>query len=214
MLNLHDTIKKYGGQLFSDQTFNYLYYSHHINLGMKNRVSFNYNLAENGRAKALLVVGDELWSFEVSNQGDPLKELLDNMCAMILTPSHLWEEQNLFATDWFCDLIGVRWTLSTADGEWLYVKLEVFDDIFDADSGNVIFETECGYIEFFNAIIKELDRFIKKVGLLNYKQKWHNQGFPISSFLFLKKMLIERGVWKPNGKASKAFTDELDLLLS
>ncbi len=181
---------------------------------MKNRISFNYDLIANGRAKALLVVDEEQWGFEVSNQGDPLRELLDNMCAMILTPSHLWEEQNQFVTDWFCDLIGVRWTLSTPDAVKLYVRLAVFDDIFDEESGNVIFETECSYLDFYCAIIKELDCFIKKVGLLNYKQKWHNQGFPLSSFLFLKKTLIDKGVWKPNSKASQAFNDEMELLMA
>ena len=187
---------------------------HNLFRMINNHIAFSYNLTDNGRAKAEITIGDNIWLFEVSNQGDPLKELLDNMCTMILTPSHLWDEQNQFAMDWFCEMIGVRWTLATEDANNLYVKLEVFDDIFDEDSGNMIFETECSYINFYNAIVKELDRFIKTVGILNYKQKWHNQGFPISSFLFLKKMLIERGVWTPNAKPSKAFNDEIELLKS
>jgi len=179
-----------------------------------NQIEFNYALVANGRAKALLAIGDYRWSFEVSNQGDPLKELLDNMCSMILTPSHLWDEQNMFAIDWFCDLIGVRWCVSTNDADTLSVRLEVFDDIFDEESGNVVFDVSCSYIVFYNAIISELDKLIKKEGILNYKQKWHNQGFPISSFLFLKKMLIEKGVWRPNLNVSKSFSDELELLLA
>jgi len=143
-----------------------------------------------------------------------LLDLLKGLASMIFEPSHLWDEENMCWIDWYCDQSGIKWVLSTEDGHSLKVKIIRYADIFDESTAKVAIDSQVNFVEFYSLIIRELDGFIKKTGLLNYEQKWQKDEFPLTYFLLLKKYLIERGQWIPTNEKLGTLSDEIDFLLA
>lgn len=182
-------------------------------LGMENPVKFSYQLINPGSAKGSLSLHDSSIDFELSNSSNPLYDLLSGLLNMILTPSHIWDEVNQTWIEWMNDEYVIRIILSTVDGEHLHVTACKLNDIFDDTEAEILISGECLMIHFILAIVRELDLFIKNTGLLNYSQQWQKDEFPLTSLLFLKKHLIDRGLWIPHQEINHNLSSEIDLLM-
>jgi len=179
---------------------------------MNKPINFIYHIREKGTASGKLKIHNKTVPFEVTNVSNPLYDLLKGLVNMIYEPSHLWDAENICLIDWYCANHGIKWILNTPDGKNIHIKILVVDDIFDEASAKTVLDTKCNAITLYEAIIQELDSFIKEVGLLNYEQLWQKDEFPLTYFLILKKHLIELGHWKTNKIEDSNLLDELDLL--
>ena len=179
---------------------------------MSKQVQFVYQIKKPGVAQGKLAIHDTIVPFEVTNVSNPLYDLLKGLVGMIYEPSHLWDEENICCIDWYCDNNALKWILNTPDGKNINIKLLALEDIFDESSAKVVLESTCKFTELYQAIIHELDRFIKEVGLLNYEQLWQKDEFPLTYFLILKKHLIEHGRWNASETESINLFDEMNIL--
>lgn len=181
---------------------------------MQKKVQFTYQINSPGTATGEIMVYNSKVTFEINNVCNPLYDLLKGMVSLIYEPAHLWDEENICWVDWYSHQCGYKWTLSTLDGNTLHIRLSYLNDVFDDSTAQMIIDTQCNFHSFYQAIIKELDRFIKEIGLLNYEQLWQKDEFPLTYFLILKKHLIELGLWSANNNQNDStnLLDELDLL--
>ncbi len=180
---------------------------------MKTPVTFKYSLTKSGIASGKIEVNGRLVEFEINNTGDPLTDLLRGMVSLIFEPSHIWNEENIQWIDWFGIEKSLKWVFSTDDGETINIKVIEYTDLFDNSTGNTKISEKCPLTDFYLTITKELDIFIKEIGLLNYEQKWQNEEFPLTYFLTLKKHLLEKGLWKSPSYKQGILNDEINILL-
>ncbi|TLX77615.1 hypothetical protein E9993_02935 [Labilibacter sediminis] len=179
---------------------------------MNKQVQFVYQIKKAGVAHGKLVIHDSTVPFEVTNVSNPLYDLLKGLVGLIYEPSHLWDEENICWIDWYCDQKALKWILRTPDGKNINIKILQLEDIFDESTAKVVLESTCKFTEFYQAIIFELDHFIKEIGLLNYEQLWQKDEFPLTYFLILKKHLIEHGRWDASDTEGTNLFDEINLL--
>ncbi len=179
---------------------------------MGDQVQFIYHIQPPGIGTGKLVIYDKSITFDISNISNPLYDLLKGLVVMVHEPRHLWDEENVCWIDWFHDTSCYKWVLSTLDGKKLSIKVTASDDIFDDSSAKTILESSCDFMVFCNAIVKELDIFIKELGLLNYQQIWQKDEFPLTYFLILKKYLIENGLWSPGKIDDSNLDEEINIL--
>lgn len=181
---------------------------------MENSVNFKYALESGGAAVGEFGVGEKSFNFYITNVSNPLHDLLKGVISLIVEPTHIWNQDNLCCVDWYCDHCSMKWTLTTTDGENLHVKVMRFEDLFDESSGELLLEASCKFLDFYSAIVAELDLLVKQMGLLNYEQTWQNGEFPVTQFLFLKNDLIEKGHWCPTVTEKNNLVDEIEILLA
>ncbi len=182
--------------------------------GMKQAFHFTYDLVSVGIVEGKVQANNQTVNFRLTNNSNPLSDLLKGMISLIFEPSHIWGEDNVSWVDWYEEEGGLKWVLSTEDGHVVHVKIIRYDDFFDESSGRVVLDTAMGLLDLYYAIIHRLDILIKKTGLLNYEQKWQKDEFPFTYFLLLKKHLIEKGHWIPTKERLGTLNDEIDFLLT
>ena len=175
---------------------------------------FAYDIVAVGEVEGCICANDQKVDFHMSNNSNPLHDLLKGMINLIFEPSHIWGEDNISWVDWYEESGSLKWVLSTDDGHTALLKIIRYKDFFDESSGQVVLETTIGMLDLYYAIIHRLDIFIKKEGLLNYEQKWQKDEFPFTYFLLLKKYLIEKGHWIPTKEQLNTLSDEIDFLLT
>jgi len=180
---------------------------------MKTPVNFKYSLTKLGIASGKIEVNGQPVEFEVTNTGNPLTDLLRGMVSLIFEPSHIWNEENIQWIDWYGESKSFKWVFSTDDGESISIKIIEYSDLFDNTTGITKISEKCSTTDFYLAITRELDEFIKNIGLLNYEQKWQNEEFPLTYFLILKKHLLEKGLWKSPSQKPAILNDEINILL-
>ena len=172
-------------------------------------------MREPGTSYATFKVDDELIEFELTNVSNPLGDLLEGLVAMITTPSHMWGEENVCRVIWYGESSTFNWTITYTAEASCHVLLTESVDFFGDDTESTLLECDCNFHDFIHSFIDELDTFIKKIGLLNYAQKWQKDEFPITQFLFLKKVLIDNNKWSsPSKKQNDILSDELLMLLA
>ncbi|MCF0189935.1 MAG: hypothetical protein HUJ96_01605 [Marinilabiliaceae bacterium] len=180
---------------------------------MKSSPVFTYNLPEPGVATASLVVGDMFADFHLTNVCNPLNDLLSGFAQMILQPRHLWNETNNVRVVWYGDSEQYYWDMELKLDNQFQLKISEVCDFFGDDAIELL-STECSLFEILLPVIKNLDVFIKQVGLLNYYQKWQKDEFPLTLFLFLKRYLIDNGIWATTTEQKQdIIKDEMKLLL-
>ncbi|MGV8827764.1 MAG: hypothetical protein ACWA6U_05525 [Breznakibacter sp.] len=175
---------------------------------------FSFQLEKSGKAMVQFCSDEQSAKFQLTNVSNPLNDLLKGMASLIFEPSHLWGEENYCYIDWYCEETSYKWALSTEDGVMLDVKIMYASDLFDESSSVTMVDCRCNFLDFYLAIVRELDFFIKQTGLLNYEQKWQKDEFPITYLLLMKKYLIDKGHWIPNSRNNGTLSDELILLLA
>jgi len=175
---------------------------------------FKYDFSAVGEVTGSISYNERCVHYTLNNSSNPLLLLLKGMINIIFEPSHIWDEDNVSWIDWYEEAGGLKWVLSTDDGQSINVKIIAYDDFFDESSGHVALDIRLGLLDFYYAVIHRLDIFIKKVGLLNYEQKWQTDEFPLTYFLLLKRHLIEKGHWVPTKERLGTLNDEIDFLLT
>ncbi|MDO4462327.1 MAG: hypothetical protein Q4C30_07525, partial [Bacteroidia bacterium] len=177
--------------------------------------SFTYTIVEPGLANASLTMGDDMFAeFSLPNVCNPLGDLLTGLMNMIVCPKHLWGEQNVEHVIWYGENEQYNWEIEMLEENRISVKVCQIDDFF-GEEGVELLSFTCKFDELVLPIIRSLDEFIKRMGLLNYHQQWQKDEFPLTVFLFLKKYLIENGKWarkEPQGK--DILNDEILILLA
>jgi len=181
---------------------------------MNQEFNFKYDFISVGVVAGTISSNNQCVDFELSNNTNPLNDLLKGMINIIFEPSHIWGEDNVSWVDWYEETGGLKWVLSTEDGHTIHVKIIRYDDFFDESSGKLVLDAALSLLDFYYAIVHRLDIFIKKVGLLNYEQKWQKDEFPFTYFLLLKKHLVEKGHWVPTNERLGTLSDEIDFLLT
>lgn len=177
-------------------------------------MGFRYELLSKGKACGEFIYDESKVEFTVDNSTNPLSELLKGMINLIFEPSHIWGEENCSTIDWYTESGCLRWKISTENGNGLEFSLIHYTDMFDESTGDVLIESSSLMTDFYFAIVHELDIFIKRVGLLNYEQQWQGDEFPLTYFLVLKKLLIEKGSWIPSVEKVGSLSDEIDFLMA
>jgi hypothetical protein len=180
---------------------------------MTNPVIFKYKLSDSGTAEGMIGIGDQNVNFMFTNNGNPLADLLRGMVSLIFEPSHIWDEENIHHIDWYGETVSYKWIFSTLDGEVLNIKVIEVADLFEEGGEKVRMNNQCNFTDFYTAVIKELDIFIKDTGLLNYEQKWQKDEFPLTYFLILKKYLLEKGLWDGKKIGKNTLEREIDILM-
>ncbi|MCQ2203998.1 MAG: hypothetical protein MJZ15_06110 [Bacteroidales bacterium] len=179
--------------------------------------TFTYCLREPGQAVASLKVNDDEVDFELTNVSNPLGDLLEGLVTMITTPSQMWGEENVCRVIWYGESSTYNWTISHVDESHCNISIAESVDFFGDDTESELIEFDCSFLDFIHAVIVELDKFIKAMGLLNYSQMWQKDEFPITQFLFLKKTLIDNGKWDDTPSADNhknVLSDECLMLLA
>lgn len=174
--------------------------------------TFSFKLGEPGTATACLVFDGNESEFELSNVSNPLDDMLSGLAGLLTTPSQLWDEENAAHFVWYCDEESYNWALRLNKDNSLDIKISQSCDFLGEELEMV--NGTCALPDFVFCIVSELDRFIKQVGLLNYQQQWQAYEFPLTYFLFLKKYLIDNGLWVvEEDNAKNILSDEMRLLL-
>jgi len=178
--------------------------------------SFKYELQSPGSAIATFRANGEDVEFELTNVSNPLGDLLEGLVTMITTPSHMWGEDNVCRIIWYGESSTYNWTITHIDDTLCHIKITESVDFFGDDTESELIELEFPFHGFIYCIVSELDKFIKKIGLLNYAQKWQKDEFPITQFLFLKKTLIDNNKWDApeNENADNILSSEMMMLLA
>ncbi|MFT3740399.1 MAG: hypothetical protein QM786_16755 [Breznakibacter sp.] len=180
---------------------------------MKNQVRFEYRLKGSGSAEGSFALADKSFAFELGNVSNPLADLLNGLVGMILEPSHIWGDDNAAWVEWYGRSSAWRWLLSTSDGQHLHVTINQSTDMFEDTASRNVLEGECLFDGFMVAVVAELDALIKHTGLLNYAQQWQKDEFPLTNFLFLKKQLVDKGIWPQTSLPDENLRLETNLLL-
>lgn len=177
------------------------------------RQAFHFALGEPGTAIAQYTVDGIESDFELTNVCNPLGDMLAAMAQLLTSPSQLWDGSNTAAFVWYAEEESYNWELTVDHDEMLAVRVSQTCDFFGDDPVELV-EARCSVTDFVECIVKELDRFIKHVGLLNYQQQWQTAEFPLTYFLILKRHLMERGQWKgDNGIDSLNLETEVSMLM-
>ncbi len=177
---------------------------------------FNYTLRQPGTSVATLTVAEVKVEFELTNISNPLGDLLEGLVTMITTPAHIWGEENICHVIWYGESSSYNWTIQRTDNNMCSVLITESVDFFGDDTEAELVSFSCEYMQLLTCIITELDIFIKSTGLLNYSQQWQKDDFPITQFLFLKKTLIDNGLWTTtnNNDSHNILRDEVLMLLA
>lgn len=183
-------------------------------MGHLTSLEFSYTLCEPGKATATFSSCGETTEFDLSNVCNPLGDLLGALDALVANPTHLWGETNAAAFVWYCENESYNWQLTLGQGDRLTLRVTETCEFFGDDEVEII-SGDCPLRDFLAVVVATLDTLVKKVGLLNYHQQWQTDEFPLTSFLFLKKWLIDNGVWMPGATAQLEGTlaSEVRLLL-
>lgn len=182
-------------------------------------IAFKYELPESGVAVAQLTCDDMFVDFNLNNSCNPINELLHVLVNQIITPSHLWGEDNKSLVTWYGEGESYNWEIELRIDDlgqyWSKLRVTQQCDFFGDESMELL-QTECLFTDLVHAIVAGLDVLVKKIGLLNYLQLWGSDEFPTSYFLFLKKYLIDNGKWnkvKAATRVSSAVLSQEILLL-
>lgn len=176
---------------------------------------FTYEFREQGTANATFAYGDISISFHLTNVSNPLNELLEGIVAIIRNPSQLWGERNIKVITWYDDAITYNWNLEMLNNSTLRLQITQGTGFFDDTNTIELINIDINIHIFINAIISELDSFIKQIGILNYVQFWQKGNFPITDFLYLKKHLIDFNIWtNHNNNPCDTLSDEILLLMA
>lgn len=179
------------------------------------KLIFTYELREPGTSFATLKVQDDIVEFELTNVSNPLGDLTEGLVTMITTPSHLWGEENTCHVIWYGEASTYKWNITYTENNQCHILITESVDFFGDDTESPLVEFDCNFHDLILCFIEELDTFIKRIGLLNYTQTWQKDEFPITQFLFLKKVLIENNKWTSSpDKANGILNDELSMLLA
>lgn len=177
-----------------------------------NHQEFHFALGEPGRAVATYTVDGEVAEFELSNVCNPLGDMLCALAQMLTNPSHLWEGAATAAFVWYAEQESYNWTLAVDKDENLTVRVTQSCEFFGDDEVELV-SCRCRVEDFVLCIVRGLDPFIKKMGLLNYFQQWQTAEFPITYLLIIKRHLVERGLWGAEGDDAVNLASEISLLL-
>lgn len=181
---------------------------------MESNLIFQYSLREQGRAEGFFDDGSIKIDFEVTNDSNPISDLLKAMISIIQTPSHLWDEENSAVIEWYCENYILLIELSSADGKNLDVNITKSAGPFGEEIETLHINQSLRLTDFYLIIIHEIDRLIKAKGLLNYIQMWQQDEFPLTYFLSLKKYLINWKVWIPDTIDSDILESEFMMILA
>ncbi len=175
---------------------------------------FTYTLKQPGVAYATLSMNGNKVEFDLTNISNPLGDMLEGLVGMIITPSHIWSEDNVCHVIWYSESSSYNWHIRRIDDKMCEVQITESVDFFGDDTETEQLLFSCPFLQLIHCFVSELDHFMKKSGLLNYSQQWQKDDFPVTPFLFLKKTLIDNGLWKNNTNAGKnILADEIKLLL-
>lgn len=176
---------------------------------------FTYELREPGTAFATFKVNDDTVEFELTNVSNPLGDLMEGLVTMITTPSHIWGEENTCHVIWYGESSTYNWSITYTENNQCHVLLTESVDFFGDDTKSLLLEFDCNFHELILCFVDELDTFIKHVGLLNYTQTWQKDEFPLTQFLYLKKVLIDNNQWPAaTNKEKGILNDEFTLLMA
>lgn len=179
-------------------------------------IRFVFDIKEGGVAIAKFLIGDaddEEEEFELTNICDPICDLLRGLVTMINKQQTDDDEENKYVVTWYNDNECFNWELSLDRDNYLSVKITESNSFF----GDELFEavnTSCSITDFLQAVVTELDAYIKRIGLLKYLELWGNNEFPLTYLLFLKKYLMDKGLWQSQSASGSAeLSAECELLL-
>lgn len=179
-----------------------------------NLPKFTYALQQPGTALATFSADGCDVEFELTNISNPLGDLLEGLVTMITTPSHIWGEDNVCHVIWYGESSSYNWQVRRVNDEMCNVLITESVDFFGDDTETELLTFSCPFMQLLHCFVSELDHFIKGIGLLNYSQKWQKDDFPVTQFLFLKKTLIDNGLWASKGAHENILNDEIKLLLA
>ena len=181
---------------------------------MMSRIShqkFSFSLGQPGEATACYVTDGTETEFELSNVCNPVADLLMDMASLVTNPAQLWDGSNTAAFTWYSEKESYDWTLTAMHDGALCIRVTQSCEFFGEDEIEVV-NGECDIEEFIACVTREMDRFIKTVGLLNYHQQWQTGEFPLTYFLILKKHLIDQDLWGESEDGA-TLSDETRLML-
>lgn len=96
----------------------------------------------------------------------------------------------VFKIDWESEATGTEIVFKLIDEDNLHIKVIGFENLSLKLNPEVNIETTCSYNEFLKTVIKEIDRLIKKYGIVGYRETWYEHDFPLSTFLKLKHYIL------------------------
>lgn len=175
---------------------------------------FKYNMTEVGKAQGYFELNKDRWSFELVNASNAVGDLLKAMVSLLQVPAHLLGEENSTAIEWYSDEFIYVLEFQSDDGHEILLTFTRHSAPFGEELPPHSVSATVKLYVFYLAVIQELDRLIKRLGLLNYAQTWQNDEFPLTYFLTLKKYLIDWKKWKPSMEESDVLESEFMIVLS
>ncbi len=174
---------------------------------------FAFELADAGMANAVLVCKNITVQFAPTNVCDPVGDLLRALEQLLTNPTYLWGDPAQSSLVWYDDNSSLTWLLTMTNDKTINLNLKKSEGFFQENSETLL-DVDCSSYDFINSVVSEFDKMIKHSGLLNYQQHWQNNEFPLTTFLFLKKALIDKKKWKSSASKDHILNDELNLLLN
>ncbi|MCG8581576.1 MAG: hypothetical protein MI866_16745, partial [Bacteroidales bacterium] len=74
---------------------------------------FTYNLVDVGQVEGSVQANGQQVQFKLTNNSNPLHDLLKGMINLVFEPSHIWGEDNISWVDWYEESGSLKWVLST-----------------------------------------------------------------------------------------------------
>ncbi|WP_407270278.1 hypothetical protein [Radiobacillus sp. PE A8.2] len=183
-------------------------------------MEFIFELDGLGWAHSKVEVNNQEMEFVASYSGDCLGDFLEAL--VMLNPlCFLRDKKDMVMNRTFCEWDGepdgIVWSFELTTNNSLYIVAVAYDDIYEKENAQLIIKTECPYDVFVRTVLVEIDRLIKRQGVIGYREQWGSFDFPLSSFLKLKHYILSKQTYPVEGSPRKELRSnlitDLDLFL-
>jgi len=152
-------------------------------------MKFEYELTGLGWADGIIEINNQEHYFGISYLTDGLGDFLNALLQLNKYCLPDDEQKTITSLEWESEPAGTNIVFKLIDDN-LHIKIIGFEDLSLKLNPEVKIETTCSYNEFLKAVIKEIDKLIKKYGIVGYRETWYEHDFPLSTFLKLKHYIL------------------------
>ncbi|WP_088044285.1 hypothetical protein [Bacillus sp. EAC] len=148
-------------------------------------MKFEYKLISTGWAIFNIEINSQSFSFSPGYLTDALGGVLNaikDIHPLFDTRGDYKEDGSNYSWDAEPDIL--KWNFKYLDNENLLIVLTHFVD--DEGDWEVVLNEVCPYDVFLKEFLREVELILVEYGIVGYKEMWHENEFPLSTFLELK----------------------------
>ncbi|GGE61302.1 hypothetical protein [Priestia taiwanensis] len=183
---------------------------------------FSYDEIRSGNAVCTLEIDNQTFTFHPAFHTDALGDFVTYLASVHPLCKLSWKDGAFHKTNggitWRTNPVLTRWEFRRNFEDLQMTITEIQNPMIDEKKNKKlprkVVTTTCNFNEFVLCVVKELDRLIKRRGLLGYRQAWQTHTFPLDAFLALKHAcLYNRPFELTKNHSGTSLEEELVLLM-